>query len=211
MDRGNSSPHAAAAAVGSFRSVLLLNSLREQQLKKGQTIILLCAASQQTEARLCCWLVYQIISELYNSTGNFITPTQFWVDQKNVGYWSGLVEPKLGSGAHCDNHNRLKLCIDADRKKKLLGRPLAVAAPTGNCPISKNVSVRTPRLSLAVLCADFGALALVAKQWNSARLKNIFLYIPLRYIVEFITHTHTQIYSLQPCVWICADISRLPQ
>jgi len=54
VDRGNSSPHAAAAAVGSFRSVLLLNSLREQQLKKGQTIILLCAASQQTEARLCC-------------------------------------------------------------------------------------------------------------------------------------------------------------
>ena len=36
VDRGNSSPHAAAAAVGSFRSVLLLNSLREQQLKKAK-------------------------------------------------------------------------------------------------------------------------------------------------------------------------------
>jgi hypothetical protein len=55
VDRGNSSPHAAAAAVGSFRPVLLLNSLKEQQLKKRPNNhsedILLCATFQQTEAR----------------------------------------------------------------------------------------------------------------------------------------------------------------
>ena len=64
-----------------------------------------------------------------------------------------------------------------------------------------------PRLNPAVLCADFGALALVAKQWNSARLKNIFLYIPLRYIVEFITLTHTNLFLTTVCLNMCWHFS----
>ena len=168
---GNSSAHAAAAVF----NVYFLNSLKESSshTKAKQTIIPrtyvqpVRPKSDQSDwlhliGRLC-WLVYQIISELYNSTGNFITPARFWVDQKNVGYWSGLVDPKLGVGSHCDNHNRLKLCDDK-KMWHLLGRPLAVAARDMNCPTHLKECLRSKTSSQPiVLLAYFGALALVAK------------------------------------------------
>ena len=153
---GNSSAHAAAAVF----NVYFLNSLKRMSSShKGQRNNHsedMCSPSDQSSTnRIDCswlvdfsWLVYQIISELYNSTGNFITLARFWVEQRNVGYWSGLVGPKFCLGAHCDNHNRLKNCAMI-RKCDIWS---AVRWPCYvcdiNCPISKNVFVLTPRLSL---------------------------------------------------------------
>ena len=64
------------------------------------------------------------------------------------------------------------------------------------------------RLSLASVL--LWSISISGQKWNSARLKNIFLYMPLRYIVEFITHfknKHKNLFLATVCLNLCWHFS----